>query len=213
MTKRDDEEINRYFQAVSRFFLDQRGAPFFLSSKEVEYINEWKNQGIPLQIVREGIQECFLSHRRRPGRRGKVLSLAFCNKFVLRGYEAYRDRKVGSQTKLSHKEDKRLALKKAIDRFLDSCPEDISEVRDVYSRVLEKICEDQDERFLEDLELEVDALVIGMASEAERKLIRDEVQAEFRDKNGHELDRIQSLKLVKYIREKYAIPHLPLYYY
>ena len=214
MTKRDDEEINRYFQAVSRFFLEQRGAPFFLSSKEVECIEDWKNQGIPLQIVREGIEDCFASHRRRAGRRGKILSLAFCNTFVLRGYEAHKERKIGGQRALSQREDKRVDLKKAVDRFLDSCPDGFSEVRNIYARVLEQISEDRDEHFLEDLESEVDTLAVGMASDAERKMIRDEVQAEFGDKNNEdELDRIRRLKLVKYIREKYAIPHLPLYYY
>jgi hypothetical protein len=213
MTKRDDEEINRYFQAVSRFFLEHRGAPFFLTSKEVEYIKDWKNRGIPLQIVREGIEDCFANHRRRPGRRGKIFSLAFCNTFVLRGYDAHKERKVGRQSRLSQREDKRMVLKKAVDRFLASCPDDFSEVRNIYERALKQIFEDQDEHFLEDLELEVDALVAEMASDEERRMICDEVQAEFRDKSKDELERIQSLKLVKYIREKYAIPHLPLYYY
>jgi hypothetical protein len=213
MTKRDDEEINRYFQAVSRFFLEHRGAPFFLSSKEVEFIKDWKNRGIPLQIVREGIEDCFANRRRRPGRRGKILSLAFCNAFVLRGFEAHKERKVGGQVRLSKKEDRRVSLRKAVDRFLASCPDDFSDVRNIYAGVLEQIIEDRDEHFLEDLELEVDTLIVGMASDAERKMIHDEVQAEFRDRNEDELDRIRRLKLVKYIREKYAIPHLPLYYY
>ena len=213
MMKREDEETSRYFQAVSRFFLEQRGAPFFLSSKEVEKIREWKNMGIPLQIVREGIKDCFATHRRRPGRKGKILSLAFCHAFVLRGYEAYKERKVGGQKKPSQKEDKREELKKAVERFLASCPENFPDIRKVYSRVLKLISKDSDEQILEDLEFEVEALIIGMAFETERKQIRDEVIAEFGDKNAHERDRIQDLKLIKHFRKKYAIPHIPLYYY
>ena len=75
MMKRDDGETSQYFQAVSRFFYEQRGAPFFLSSKEIENIRKWKNMGIPLKIVLEGIKDCFVTHRGKSGRKGKILSL------------------------------------------------------------------------------------------------------------------------------------------
>jgi hypothetical protein len=211
--KREDKETSRYFQAVSRFFLEQRGSPFFLSSKEVEKIREWKNMGIPLQIVREGIKDCFMTHRRRPGRKGKILSLAFCHAFVWRGFEAYKERKVGGQRKPSQKEDKRKKLKKEVERFLASCPENFPDIRKVYSRVLTLISKDSDEQILEDLEFEIEAFIIGMASEMERKKIHDEVIAEFADKNTQERNRVQDLKLIKHIRKKYAIPHISLYYY
>jgi len=70
-----------------------------------------------------------------------------------------------------------------------------------------------DEERLEELENDVEALVIGMASEAERNQIRKEVMSEFGNKNLNDLDRIQNLKLIKHIREKYGIPHISLYYY
>jgi hypothetical protein len=213
MMKREDGETSRYFQAVSRFFLQQRGAPFFLSSKEVEKIREWKNLGIPLLIVREGIKDCFVTHRRRSGRKGKILSLAFCHTFVLRGYEAHKERKVGGQRKSSQKEEKREELKKTIERFLASCPENFPDMRKVFSRVLKLTSKDSNEEILEDLEFEVEALIIGMASETERKQVRDEVITEFGEKNAPERDRIQDLMLIKHIRKKYAIPHISLYYY
>jgi len=213
MMKREDAETSRYFQAVSQYFLEQRGAPFFVSSKEVEKIREWKKMGIPLQIVREGIKDCFVTHRRRPGRRGKISSLAFCHASVLRGYAAYKERRVGGQRKPAYKEDKRAELKKAVERFLTSCPENFPELRNIYSRVQKLISKDTDERILEDLESETEAMIIGMATETEQKQIHDEILAEFRDKNEQERERIQSLKLIKHIREKYAIPHIPLYFY
>jgi hypothetical protein len=211
--KRDDVETSRYFQAISRFFLEQRGAPFFLSSKEVEKIREWKNRGIPLQIVQEGIKDCFSTHRRRSGRKSKILSLAFCNAFVLHGYEAFKERKVGGKRKSSLEKDKKAELKKAIERFLDTCPEKFPDILKVFSRVMKLISKEPDEETLEDLELELEALIIGLASQTERKQIRDEVIAEFGDKNAQERDRIQDLKLIKHIREKYEIPHISLYYY
>jgi len=211
--KRSDEETCRYFQAVTRIFLEHRGAPFFLSSKEVDNIKEWKNMGIPLQIVREGIKDCFVTQRRRPGRKSKVSSLAFCRPFVLRGYEAYKERKVGGKRKPFRKEDKQKELKNAVEGFLAICPDSLPNIRQVFSRVLNLITQGADEELFEDLENEVEALVLGMASGAERDLIRKEVMAEFGDRNVQEWERIQDLKLIKHVREKYAIPHISLYYY
>ena len=211
--KRENEEASRYFQAVSRFFLEQRGAPFFLSSKEIENIREWKKMGIPLQIVLEGIKDCFATHKRKPGRKSKILSLAFCRPFVLRGYAAYKERKVGGQRKLFPKEDKRKKLKNAVERFLAHCPEAFPDIRKIFSRVLKLTSQGFDEELFEELEIEVETLVVEMATEAEREKIRREVMAEFGDKRSQERERIQALKLIKHVREKYAIPHVSLYYY
>lgn len=169
--------------------------------------------GIPLQIIREGIKDCFVTQRRRPGRKSKISSLAFCHPFVLRGYEAYKERKVGSKRKPFQKEDKQRELKKAVEGFLAICPDSFPDIREVFSRVLNLIPKGSDEELFEDLENEVEALVSGMASEAERELIRKEVMAEFGDRNAQERERIQDLKLIKHVREKYAIPHISLYYY
>ncbi len=211
--RRSDEETSRYFQAVTRIFLEHRGAPFFLSAREVENIKEWKNIGIPLQIVREGIEDCFVTQGRRPGRKNKISSLAFCHPFVLRGYKAYKERKVGGKRKPVCRENKRKKLKKAVEGFLAICPDSLPDIRQVFSRALNLITQGSDEELFEDLESEAEALVSGMVSEAERELIRKEVMAEFGDRNAQERERIQDLKLIKHVREKYAIPHISLYYF
>ncbi len=211
--KRSEVETSRYFQTVTRIFLEHRGAPFFLSSKEVDNIKVWKDMDIPLQIVREGIKDCFEAQRRRPGRKSKISSLAFCHPFVLRGYEAYKERKIGGKRKSFRKEDKQRQLKKAVEGFLAICPDSLLDIRQVFSRVLNLISQGTDEELFEDLENEVEALVSGMASGAEREFVRKEVMAEFGNRNGQERERIQDLKLIKHIRKKYAIPHISLYYY
>jgi len=211
--KRDDEETGRYFQAISRFFCEQRGAPFFLSSKEVENIKEWKNMGIPLQIVLEGIKDCFVTHRGKPGRKSKILSLAFCHPYVLRSFGIYKERKVGGQRIPFPKKDKQKKLKIAVEQFLASCPQSFTDIRKIFSRVLRLISQNIDEELLEELEKEVEVLVVGMASEAEKEQIRKEVEAEFGESNLQEQSRIRELKLIKHIRKKYMIPHISLYYY
>jgi hypothetical protein len=188
--KRSDEETSRYFQAVTRFFLEHRGAPFFLSSKEIDNIKEWKNMGIPLPIVQEGIKDCFMAQKRRRGRKRKITSLAFCHPFVLRGYEAYKERKVGGKRKPIPREDKRKELKKAVEGFLANCPDSFPDIRQVFSRVLNLISQGVDEELLEELENEVDALAVGMASETEREQIRNKVNAEFGDNPPHPNNKV-----------------------
>jgi hypothetical protein len=211
--KREEEKTNRYFQAVSRFFCELRGAPFFLSSKEVENIREWHNLDIPLPVVREGIKDCFVTHRKKPGRKGKILSLAFCHPFVMRAYKAFKERKVGSKKKAFDKKKKQEELKREVKNFLASCPQSYTDLQEIFVRVLNCICDSADEDYLEELENEVEAFIIKMASEAEREQIRKEVMVEFGSKSPQEQDRIIDIKLIKYFREKYEIPHISLYYY
>lgn len=211
--KRENAEAGRYIQAVSRFFIEQRGAPFFLSSREVENIKEWKKKGIPLQIVLEGIKDCFAAHKRSPGRKSKILSLGFCRTFVLRAFSAHKERKVGGRKGLYPEEDKRKKQKNAVERFLTQAPEMYSDLRAIFCRVLQITSRRFDEDLLEELETEAEMCMVDMADEAERDNIRREVMAEFGDISSQERERIQTLKLIKHIREKYGIPHIPLYYY
>ena len=47
----------------------------------------------------------------------------------------------------------------------------------------------------------------------EREEIKKEVEVRYRFKDDEEFSRIFRIKLVKYVREKYKIPHISLYYY
>jgi hypothetical protein len=100
-----------------------------------------------------------------------------------------------------------------VEDFLATCPDTIPDLQEVFSRVLGLISQGADDEVFEDLENEVEALFVGMTSEAEREQLRNEVMVEFGDKNAKEQERIQDLKLIKHVREKYAIPHISLYYY
>ena len=164
--KHSEKETSHYFQAVSRFFLEHRGAPFFLSAKEVDNIKEWKKMGIPLQVVREGIKECFGAQGKKLGRKGKIFSLSFCRPFVLRSYESFKERKVGSRTKYVRKTDRRKELKNAVEGFLEACPVDSPGIRIAYLRVLDLISDGaKEELFEEEFEEEPEVTVEKPANE------------------------------------------------
>jgi hypothetical protein len=211
--RRTKKEAGRYFQTVARFFLEQRGVPFFLSSQEVEIIAGWEKDGIPVQTVLQGIKDGFERRKREPGRKHRALSLAFCQPFVDKAFEAYKERRVGTQRKSAQKRDKRKELQRAIFLFLESCPEEIQEIKQVYFRLQRKSSRELDETMLEALEQKVEALLLQKASKEEKNRIRKDVLDEFGSSGRKEVDRIMDLKIAKYVREKYKIPYLSLYYY
>jgi hypothetical protein len=72
MAKKDRlDRRSGYYQTIGKFFIDLRGAPFFLSSKELAIISQWEEMDIPLRIVLEGIKESF--ERGEKGRETKIL--------------------------------------------------------------------------------------------------------------------------------------------
>jgi hypothetical protein len=206
-------EIGFYFQTIERFFFEQRGSPFFLSSKELDVIAEWKKQGIPVQVVLDGISDCFTYHRKKPGRKDKIHSLVFCRSFVLSAFESYKERRVGSGLKGFAEEERKKQLKKAVDRFINTYPEEIRELREMFSRVKKLLSQDVDEESFEQIEQNVERLLIKKAPDSEKKKIRDEVRDEYPDKKGKEHAQILELRIIKHMREKYKVPHISLYYY
>ena len=90
---------NRYFQEIAHEFLKSRGAPFFLSSKDLDLIAAWEKMGIPLRVALEGVDRAFENYRAKTAARPKILSLAFCKNQVLKAFEQYKERKVGAPKK------------------------------------------------------------------------------------------------------------------
>ncbi len=207
-------ESSFYFQTIAHFFFQQRGSPFFLSSNELDAIAGWKEKGIPVQVALEGIRDCFAYHRRRkPGRKNKIHSLVFCRSFVLRAFEFYQERKVGSGSKIIAEGERKKRLGKAVDSFLKGCPEELKELREIFSHLKKMLSREFDEDRLERIEQKVERWLIRNVSESKRDEIRSEVNREYPDEKGPEHTRILELKIIKHMREKYKIPHISLYYY
>jgi hypothetical protein len=206
-------ETGFYFQTIARFFFEQRGSPFFLSSNELDIIEEWEEKGVPVRVVLEGIRDCFICQRTKPGRKRKIHSLAFCRAFVLRAFESYKGRKVGSGLKTVTEEDRKKQLEQAVDRFLNLCPEEIRELREIFLRVKEMLSQAVDEESLEQIEQSVERLLVSKAKESEKKGILEEIKEKYPDKKREEQNRILDLRIIKYMRERYKIPYISLYYY
>lgn len=208
------EKLRLYFQTIARCFIEQRGTPFFLSSKEVEFIAKWEKMGIPLRLVIEGIKEAFIFNRMKSGKKKKIMSLAFCDLHVQRAFEQHRDRKVGQRRMTSAGRKREERIREEVEKFLEGIPDHLDYLCGVYVTAQKKLSKGKpDEEYLEQADKEIEELIIKNASQEERTKIGKEVAAEFPFENEDEFDRVFRIRLIKNTREKYKIPHISPFYY
>lgn len=214
MARKGDDKKSQYYQTIARHFFKHRGAPFFLSSKELDLIASWENMRIPLGVVLEGMRRSFQDSRLGQKRKGKILSLSFCDFQVLKAFEQYRERKVGKWEIVQEREEKKTRAKAEVERFLKALPSRLVFLRDIYSQAQTLLSKkDFEEEDLERLEDEIEELLSEKATDQEREKVRDEVCKEYEIKNEEDLSSIWKIKLVKFLREKYKIPYVSLFYY
>lgn len=209
-----NENRSQYFQSIARHFLKLRGSPFFLSSKELHIIETWEKMKIPLQVVLEGVDRAFEKNSLKRARKGKILSLVFCNLQVLRAFEQFRDRRVGSKNNGVGQEKKREKAIAEVKRFLENTPLEVDYLREVFVLVLRRLsCRNINEEELEQREREIEELLFEKALDIEKDEIRREILAEYEFAEKEEFQRVFKLRLLKHLREMYKIPYVSLYYY
>ncbi len=87
-----DQELNyhNYFTEIERFFQSKRRSFTLLSSLDWVLMENWKENGIPLEIVLKGIERAFSS----PARKREIGSLAYCVKAIEKVAEELKDLRV-----------------------------------------------------------------------------------------------------------------------
>lgn len=212
--KRKDKDRSEYFQSIARYFFKQRGAPFFLSSRELELVSKWEKMEIPLPVVLEGIKRAFESYKRKRGKKTRIQTLSFCERQVLNAFDQYRERKVGSERMRIERTEKRKLAKAEIKTFLDNLPEQIRYLKEAYSRAQRLLSRSSvEEEKLEQIEGEVEELIRKHSSVEEKDRVKRDVYSEYNVKDDEEFLRIFRIKLVKAIRDRYKIPYISLFYY
>lgn len=66
-----------YFQAIEEVFVELRGAPLLLSPADWQVARRWHREGIPLELVKQALQEVFEKRKERKAK-GKISSLRYC---------------------------------------------------------------------------------------------------------------------------------------
>lgn len=209
-----DRLRSRFYQEIAKAFLVRRGAPFFLSSKDMTLISSWEKIGIPLRAVLEGIEQSFDAYRRRPSSRRKVQSLSFCERNVLKVFSQYREGRVGRQRKAESRADKKKRIIAEVKKFLERIPPGTDTLREIYEETLRVLHRRSlDEKKLEELEGEIESALLRQAQQEEEEEVKRDVRAEFTNLSKEEFRRIVDTKLIKFLREKYKIPYVSFYFY
>lgn len=207
---------SRYFQSITHHFLRLRGAPFFLSSRELNLIETWESMKIPLQVVLEGIDRTFEKKRLNSSgkKRSKIPSLAFCDLQVLRAFEQFRDRRVGTEKRIMGREEKRKRARAEVKRFLENIPCEVDYLKDIYSKVLKLLSiRNVSEEELERREGEIEELILEKSSDKEKETVKKKISSEYEFRQEEEFQRIFRLRLLRLLRGRYRIPYVSLYYY
>ena len=206
------KEQNKYFQTIARRYYQLRGAPFFLSPKELILVESWNEYNIPLPVVLEGMKMAYESYRSVPYKKWKTFSLAFCHNHVVRAYSQYKERKVGKRGKIPDQPDKKEKVRIECEKFLQEIPAEAGYLKKIFMRILDEFSGDRiDETRLEQYEEEIEALILEYAETEEKEEVRSEIRGEW---SGHqEWDRIYRLSLIKRVRDKNKVPYVSPFYY
>lgn len=214
--KRGLDRRSGYYQTIAKYFIDRRGAPFFLSSKELEILRMWEEKGIPLRIVLEGIRGSFEQPGYRQGKRHRPNTLDYCHSFVMRAFAQYRDRRVGQKNAkdLGGGGGRKKKILLEVGRFLAEVPEEHRRLKPCYARIHKKLSSGQiTDKELEEAEETIERVIEENLSAAQRERIRTEIRSEFGKIGGTEFDQIFRIKALKTERNKHKIPHVSPFYY
>jgi len=203
----------RYYQTISRFLFSLRGAPFILSPREIDIIEEWEERHIPLATVLEGIKTAYEYFRKNTGLR-RNFSLSFCNRFVSTAYHLFKERKVGSMS-VDQTRSKRVEIVKAeVKTFLKHMSKEVSFLKEIYLSILEDLSLDKvDEEALEKKDEQVNRLLVKHAAPQEMERHRQEAVNEYKTTQESDKDQIAKRSLIKTAREKHKIPYVSFFYY
>jgi len=73
----DSEEQRAYFRTIEEIFVALRGAPLLLSPADWHVARRWRREGVPLDLVRDALEQAF-ARRRERGATGRISSLRYC---------------------------------------------------------------------------------------------------------------------------------------
>jgi len=208
-----DQAKSGYYQAIAREFLSRRGAPFFLSPRDLDVIAGWEENGVPLPVVFEGIYRAFEGCRGR-SRGTKGLSLSFCEAHVRRAMAQHADRGAGRRRAAVPRAKKIAKALGEVETFLRNHAGDDRELSSLFEEAAVLLSGNAlDEEALERIDHTVDELLWGRASRTDREGQERRTAGELAGKGPGAAAAVARTRLVKSVREKGKIPYASLFYY
>jgi hypothetical protein len=90
------ENYFNYFTEIEEHFQRRFGTILLLSTVDWVLMETWKDAGIPLEAVLQGIDVTFEHYEKRPSKTRKINGLGFCSQEVLAAAEAMKEAAVGA---------------------------------------------------------------------------------------------------------------------
>jgi hypothetical protein len=208
-----DQAQSGYYQTIAREFLRRRGAPFFLSPRDLAVVHGWEKDRIPLQVVLEGIGRVF-DGLRAHARGTKGLSLASCEAQVRKALAQHTDRGAGRRRAPAPRARKAAKASEEIEACLKGLPADERNLRPLLRDAAGLLAgEAPDDEALEKIDEAVDGVLWSRTSRAERERIERRTVREFPGRGAGEIAAAARTRLIKSAREEHKIPYVSLCYY
>jgi hypothetical protein len=200
-----DEAEGGYYEEVERHFVSRRGSPLFITPGEWDLVLRWERMGIPLAVVKEGIDRVF----DRPKTHSRPRRLGYCRQTVEAGFRRFAESRVGAREDVEEREAARVRLEDLASRVRELGFEGAAEA----IRALEKNADPERELARIDGTLLTDAE--KALSDAARAALRQEAEAALEAYRERMPEKVYGSALEsayrRRIRTKLGLPTLSLY--
>jgi hypothetical protein len=220
-----------YFTEIEEHFQRRRGSLLLLSTIDWALIETWREAGIPLAAVLQGIDAAFDKYdaRKNKARVRRVNGLAYCAQEVISAMEAMKEAAVGAaparlSTEEQGFEQERIAAHlEAAAQQLRAAPPGASlvEIADrlqaLAGEVRNKLPQLEElEQSLTVLEEKLFAIILTTTPEAELLAVRQQASAELAPYRSRmpamQIRQVEQQFLHKRLLEKFSLPRLSLFY-
>jgi biotin-(acetyl-CoA carboxylase) ligase len=92
--RRGVNDEDNYYAEVESYFVGRRGSPLFITPGEWDLVWRWEQLGIPLEVVKEGIDRVF----ERPKTLSRPRRLGYCRQTVEAAFRRFREASLGGRT-------------------------------------------------------------------------------------------------------------------
>jgi hypothetical protein len=205
-----------YFTEIEQFYQTRRESFTLLSTLDWVLIENWKDQGVPLDLVLKGIDRAFSRARRR------INSLAYCIKAIEEVIEEQKDTRVDRPELpvISKDETSKYLTELAtkVDALSNVFPEFASKITEVATsvRAVDTGNFREAEQMLSALEDRLISILRIAAEESVLLEIRRDVESElgpFRSTmTTDQLAMLEQQLLKRKLLERYNVPRLSLFY-
>jgi len=217
-----------YFTEIEEHFQRRRGTLLLLSTVDWALIETWREAGIPLAAVLQGIDAAFdkFDARKNKSRVRRVNGLAYCAQEVLSAMEAMQEAAVGAvparpgATEQGFEQERIAAHLKGAARQLQDTGKfaEIADRLEALSREVTQAMPQLEhlEQSLTVLEEKLFAMILASTPEAELLAVRQQAAAELAPYRSRmpamQIRQVEQQFLHKRLLEKLDLPRLSLFY-